>query len=125
MAKTEPLVLTKEQAEAIQTLNRLSGGKDDVLKQKALGRVWGRDLACIDSLSLDELARSLYVGYEVEKTQEEKEAEIRERYDDLKSIYRIYMGNERFEEATELIGRQRGIRDTLDMLGIKIEGVND
>ncbi|WP_338465137.1 hypothetical protein [Shouchella rhizosphaerae] len=110
MAKTEPLVLTKEQAEAIQTLNRLSGGKDEVLKQKALGRVWGRDLACIDSLSLDELARALYVGYEIEKTQEE-------RYEDVREAYLDSIGHANFEERDAILL-------TLDLLGITIEGVN-
>ncbi|MBU8597307.1 hypothetical protein KM908_14270 [Alkalihalobacillus clausii] len=107
MAKTEPVVLTKEQAEAIQTLDRLPVGKDDVIKQKAMGRVWGRDLTCIDSLSLDELARALYVGYEVEKTQEE-------RYEDVMGVY---MDASDWDRSV--------IELTLDLLGIKIEGVND
>lgn len=111
MTKIEPVVLTKEQAEAIQTLNRLPVGKDEVLKQKALGRVWGRDLSVIDSLSLDELARALYVGYEIEKTQEE-------RYEDVREAYRNAIALENYDE-------RHAIEFTLDLLGIKIEGVND
>lgn len=107
----EKVVLTKEQAEAIQTLNRLAVRKDDVIKQKALGRVWGRDLTYIDSLSLDELTRALYVGYEIEKTQEE-------RYEDVKKAYRRTVEYGFYDERDAILL-------TLDLLGITIEGVND
>jgi len=64
--------------------------------------------------SPDMLMRAIVNGYQVESTPEDK---LREYYERI--------SEEGFEYANpRLLGRRRGILDTLDILGITIEGIN-
>lgn len=110
------VVVTKEVAEAIERY--LDG--DDTYREKLLedhagnyssGANWsdfydGKVYNALDSLSLMEMAEILVNGYEVEKTPEDKVREL-------------------FESSPFAIERKSGIVRTLNLLGIKIEGVND
>ena len=67
----------------------------------------------------DELMEALICGYQIEKSPEEK---VREYYSQLMWIYNDadYGTIEEISPESEM----RGIVKTLDILGIKIEGVN-
>ncbi|UTR05205.1 hypothetical protein MM326_13945 [Alkalihalobacillus sp. LMS6] len=111
MAKTEPVVLTKDQAEAIEDYE-YNGGKRMALRVKLspTNRFMG-EFACLNDLTDDELARALYVGYTVEKTQKEREADVKAYYYQMRDEWEL--------------GRASGIIAALNLLGITIEGVND
>lgn len=66
--------------------------------------------------SPDLLMRALVNGYEVEKTPEEK---VREYYDRYNPEYATTLFTEEL-----FTGRRQGVYNTLDLLGIKIEGIN-
>ena len=76
---------------------------------------WGAGYEIIDTVSLDFLIRILYVGYEVEKTPEEK----------IKELFDNYGPNSHGEQIYQDERVQTGIRMTLNMLGMTVEGIND
>ncbi|MCY9132800.1 hypothetical protein MOF07_19390 [Bacillus spizizenii] len=118
--------ITKEQAEAIEKginvyehqgltrgpvlYSRLILDHSDVLDRKT--GPWIAEFACLNDMILETLAAALVNGYEVEKAPEEK---VREYYDKL---WADYCDTNDIEIAKETI------INTLDLLGIKIEGVN-
>lgn len=65
--------------------------------------------------SFDALISALVNGYEVEKTPEYK---VREYYESIVELF------ERHEESYDN-GTLRGVKQTLNLLGITIEGIND
>lgn len=116
MAKTEPVVLTKEQAAAIDWVSKNYGNSFAIrlvsTSVEHKPKCWSKpETVALNGLSLDELARALYVGYEIEKTQEE-------RYEDVKKAYRRTVEYGFYDERDAILL-------TLDLLGITIEGVND
>ncbi|PAD91673.1 hypothetical protein [Shouchella clausii] len=102
----EKVVLTREQDFWIRGMRRI---KDDyaIIDEAQFGRASDEIIA----LSIPRLAKALYEGYEVERTQEE-------RYEDVREAYRNAIALENYDE-------RHAIELTLDLLGIKIEGVND
>ena len=107
------IVLPKEVAEAIEYYTRVCDCKTDALMDiHRMGFEGTRSeliLRYFDG-NYDELMEALICGYEVEKTPEEK---VREFYtEDTSEIH--------YEEQL----RRWTIRRTLDLLGIKIAGVN-
>jgi hypothetical protein len=74
---------------------------------------WSYELTPLNSLSLDSMIRALYIGYEIEKTPEEK----------VKELYGSYhvgaMSGERYDE-----GAQDAIERMLEIIGMKVEGIN-
>jgi hypothetical protein len=80
---------------------------------------WSSELAPLNSLSLDSMIRALYIGYEVEKTPEEKIKELFDSYGPQLTGFRA--GHH--EPDDERV--QMGIKLTLDKLGMKVEGIND
>ncbi|MCY8348063.1 hypothetical protein MOC74_21910 [Bacillus haynesii] len=102
-------VITKEQARVIQFLK--SGGNDwtdsDILEYHATSQ-WSNEYTPLNSLHTIILAAALINGYEVEKTPEEK----------VREYYESYGG------SPSAMERKEAVQDTLDLLGIKIEGVN-
>ncbi|GIN10143.1 hypothetical protein J26TS2_00100 [Shouchella clausii] len=116
MAKTEPVVLTKEQAAALDWVSKNYGNSFAIrlvsTSVQHKPKCWSKpETVALNGLSLDELARALYVGYEVKRTQEE-------RYEDVREAYRNAIALENYDE-------RHAIELTLDLLGITIEGVND
>ncbi len=100
--------ITKEQAKELEAYRR-SGDLDIHILEAACDEVIGGKLAKLDILTL---AAALLNGYEVEKTPEEK---VREYFEKL---WADYCDTNEIEIAKETI------INTLDLLGIKIEGVN-
>ena len=119
----EKVVVTKEVAEAISALKNTGSSNFSIVHQ-AYGAVINPVYLTIQKWAFkggggspDLLLRALVNGYEVEKSPEEQ---IREYYvrnsDEYAST--LYTSN-LFE------GRRQGTVATLDILGIKIEGVNE
>ncbi|MGY5350536.1 hypothetical protein [Bacillus subtilis] len=79
---------------------------------------WFGRFECINDLDLLTLAAALVNGYEVKKTPEEK---VREYYESLWSDY-CDSDDSFIEVACE--SARAAVKESLNLLGIKIEGVN-
>ncbi|TYS25139.1 hypothetical protein FZC71_00910 [Bacillus subtilis] len=114
--------ITKEQAEAIEYWTNEYGSdtyKERLIKAHVDDSVrWGDMYAPLNDLDLLTLAAALVNGYEVEKTPEEK---VREYFEGLHRDE--YLTRSR-DEAHGLECEITGVENTLNLLGIKIEGVN-
>ncbi|MCP1528547.1 hypothetical protein [Bacillus pumilus] len=108
--------ITKEQAEAITYLRGL--GRDDEYILSHFG-VYVRHCAVLNELSRVSLAAALINGYEIEKSPEEK---VREYYGfNHDEHHKVLTASPRGQYTS---GVADGIRKTIDLLGIKVEGVN-
>ncbi|MED0863782.1 hypothetical protein [Bacillus safensis] len=108
--------ITKEQAEAITYLRGL--GRDDEYILSHFG-VYVRHCAVLNDLSRVSLAAALINGYEIEKSREQK---VREYY---KANYAKHERSKPYsDDDYYTTGVLTGISRTLDLLDIKIEGVN-
>ncbi len=113
-------VLTKEQAEAIEGLRTRFSDLTIVERRLINGQLYQH--RAVLSIPLDIFIRALYVGYTVEKTQEEREADVKAYHESIR------------EECENLPPRTSarlacqneavGVKRTLNLLGIKIGGVN-
>lgn len=109
--------ITKEQAEVIQIFMDGDKEKSDLLRIHAKDR-WIEEFSCLNELDIMTLAAALINGYEVKKTPEEK---VREYYESLWSDY-CDSDDPFIEVACE--SARAAVKETLNLLGIKIEGVN-
>jgi len=111
--------IPKEVADAIETARKqgaCSGTIIDVFTDEyTLPGVSG---AVLRQVPLDTLLSALVNGYTVEKSAEELE---REAHDRIRQFYRYHTTGVTDEEDEAYAD---GVLDTLDTLGIKIEGVN-
>lgn len=104
----EKVVIKKDQAEDIEELLRIKS-KELIVKQHLNGPGnWIADYDSLNWMVTDTLIKALYIGYEVEKTPEEK---LVEYYKELK-----------FNASSADIAF--GITETLKILGLKVEGIN-
>ncbi|MFC8958253.1 hypothetical protein ACFTXL_01020 [Bacillus subtilis] len=112
--------ITKEQADVIQIFMDGEKEKSDLLRIHAKNR-WIEEFSCLNDLDIMTLAAALVNGYEVEKTPEEK---LREYFEETKRTRdeRHLAGD--IEGKRFHGGALVGICNTLERLGIKIEGVN-
>lgn len=109
--------ITKEQAKELEAYRR-SGDLDIQILGAACDNVLGGKLAKLDLLTL---AAALVNGYEVEATPEDR---VREYYEWLKrSRDERHLAGD-VEGKRFKAGLLQGVLNTLDYLGIKIEGVN-
>lgn len=116
---TEKLKVSREVADVIDSLNRKDLSTDTWIRMHSEGEWVSVKNKPLNTLSLEEFARALIVGYEVEMTPAEiinskyqKAADERKESED---DYRIqYLG-----------GYQYGVQETLRVLEIIVEGVND
>ncbi len=109
----EKVTLPREVAEALTECERNYISADITLIFHAQNGLIGK-YAPLQTLTISELASALINGYEVEKSPEEK---VREYY--VKT-------NEAVADTQQaaFLGERLGIKSTLDLLGIKIGGVN-
>lgn len=121
------VMVTKEVAEAIEEL-RGEGMSDFNIMRHAHGAVVSPTYLTLKRWAFEDgggspdlLMQALVNGYEVEKSPEEK---VREYYDRCRDNARIADNNERYDQAEYLNSQAIGVSITLDILGIKIEGVN-
>ena len=91
--------------------------KSDLLRIHAKDR-WIEEFSCLNELDIMTLAAALVNGYEVKKTPEEK---LREYYESLWSDY-CDSDDPFIEVACE--SARAAVKETLNLLGIEIEGVN-
>lgn len=109
--------ITKEQADVLLRLYSEGWTRDDILNYH-LTVDWGKSCSALNDLDIMTLAAALVNGYEVEKTPEEK---LREYYESLWSDY-CDSDDPFIEVACE--SARAAVKETLNLLGIKIEGVN-
>lgn len=104
----EKVKLRREVAETIDRAFRDYASISHIVSNKARGNVFPETYDLLNTLDLDTLIRTLYIGYEVEETPEDK----------VRSIYKCPI------DSWNPNAYKAGIEDTLRALGIKIEGVN-
>lgn len=117
------VVVSKEVAEAIKHFRNPDGwswaNASFMLEHFSIANVDCEYRIAIREMDTDELMSALVNGYEVEKSPEEK---VRDYYDILKL-------REEYSEKSGVSGSQhrqgwQSVVETLDLLGIKIGGVN-
>lgn len=90
----------------------------EIISRVQLGTYYGEHTAALRSIPFDTLLSALVNGYVVEKSAEELE---REAHDRIRQFYRYHTTDVTDEEDETYAD---GVLDTLNTLGIKIEGVN-
>lgn len=68
MKMSEKVILTKEQAEAINFFNNSTDTFDYLAARKTMGELFHFDYKPFNNMSLDDIAKALYSGYEIEQT---------------------------------------------------------
>jgi hypothetical protein len=102
----EKVKITKEQAKAIEYQLNVDSKSNLVWSRLDPHVTFYSECSVLNKMDPDLLIEALYIGYEVEQTPKEK---VRE----------FYYKNSAFPEIAHVI------RETVNMLGHKIEGVND
>jgi hypothetical protein len=118
---TTQITLTQAQADALKSAIRTLDADDVIRLHSSDSFEWRGSSAALKNVPLKTLALALYVGYDVEKTAEER---IRERYEEEKAAEDSYIVTEDFDRSRRHLYYRKGIYFTLDTLGIKIGGVN-
>ncbi|ASB64746.1 hypothetical protein ACWGRE_07365 [Bacillus velezensis] len=114
--------ITKEQAEVIESA-RGFGHEDDWILRSHADFLSGHaprwyDGHTFDDMDVTTLAAALINGYEIEGTPEDR---VREYYDELQEKQRTAQSR---GVTFSLECEREGVINTLNLLGIKIEGVN-
>jgi hypothetical protein len=116
------VILPKEVSKALETIKYNGYNTRDILRMIHVDNIVGRydsDIATLKQYAVrdtDTLLTALVNGYEVEKSPEDK---VREYYELAKNCAEIYaLKGHKFD------AEQYAIKKTLDLLDIKIEGVN-
>ncbi|OQV53337.1 hypothetical protein [Bacillus velezensis] len=109
--------ITKEQADALLHLYSTGWSKSDVLEYHATGE-WLEHCYSLNDLDILTLAAALVNGYEVEGTPEDR---VREYFAELQEKERAAQSR---GVTFSLECEREGVINTLNLLGIKIEGVN-
>lgn len=112
----EKLKVSREVADAIEKLSDLDASQ--ILMAHAIGG-WPQKTNLLSELSMEQLATALIVGYEVEMTPHEEIAVIYKHHYPKSKV--VPGSTEKYFSK----GYVKGIKFTLERLGITIEGVND
>ncbi|MED1923485.1 hypothetical protein [Bacillus velezensis] len=107
--------ITKEQAEELEAMRNTFPAGDKHILMASCDEVLGGKLAQLDLLTL---AAALVNGYEVEATPEDR---VREYFAELQEKERAAQSR---GVTFSLECEREGVINTLNLLGIKIEGVN-
>ncbi|TWJ39204.1 hypothetical protein P5637_23135 [Bacillus paralicheniformis] len=116
MSEVKKPVITKEQAEALDLMRKAN--YDEYILMAACDGILGGELEDLDIMTL---AAALINGYEVDKTPEEK---VRGYFGEAQRRRRERRDAGDIESMRYNSGKMDGVRTALDILGIKIEGVN-
>lgn len=116
---SENVKLSRKVDEAIAVAIKDYASKEVIVRNKARGDVFPEKYDELNDVNLDTLIRALYIGYEVEETPEEKVREFyRHHYEfgnkTTNGVYGHLEDRIKYETVIEV----------LEMLNIKIEGVN-
>ncbi|MEK4006493.1 hypothetical protein [Paenibacillus sp. FSL H3-0333] len=119
------VTVTKEQQETLQFLTKVYSAEDIVKKHALKKNFWDNTLwsepiniECLNTLSVDEIVRALYIGIEIQKTPHER----------LRDCYEGYLdhGHSHYSfNADEKHGFRLGIAVTCFVLGEKIVGITE
>jgi uncharacterized protein YaaR (DUF327 family) len=129
--KVARVTLPREVAEAIENVRKRLGWTDEVILHKTYTNGWEAEWAEVLNENGDEnkaflIAQALVNGYEIEKSPEELEAErkekVREYFDSIHE--RLYSEELSREQRFALNSELYAVVKTLDLLDIKIPGVN-
>lgn len=109
---TEKVKVSKEVAEAIEFLKKEFDYNFEAFMKVSLNDGWHINKNCtpLNKISVEDLAKILINGYEVELTPEEK----------IKKLFYGYAGENEFHESDA----QKAILELLEILEKKVEGVN-
>jgi hypothetical protein len=112
---SEKVVLTKKVADALEMARKR--GDEEVIEVifDSENSYVSEETKILNALDRMDLVRALMNGYEVEETPGDR---VRAYYENLD------MKDLRGVSYYELTGEKRGIRKTLNLLDLKIEGVN-
>lgn len=119
----EKVTVPKEVAEAIEGLRDQGTTISNIFRMVEHG-VFVEEVHPITKHfrnDLDELMRALVIGYQVEQTPEEK---LREYYDNIKRLSEKAHAEADHDYESEMLSEMLGIKTTVDILGISIEGIN-
>lgn len=119
---TEKLKVSREVADVLDGLNRKDLNTDTWLKMHSEGEWVSAKCKPLNTLSLEEFARALINGYEVEMTPHEL---IQKAYKKSNVKRGVSVGLNDMILAGAENGFMNGVEFTLNTLGIKIKGVND
>ncbi|MCM3763481.1 hypothetical protein [Neobacillus niacini] len=111
----EKVMLSKEEAQALESALEISGGVPSNVVQWHSQDLWEGERSVLNDLDIDTVCRALYVGYEVEPGPEEK---LLKHFQDQGVFKKKYPATEYHS------GHMDGIRLTLDLLNIQIKGIN-
>lgn len=107
------VVLTQAQDMFIRQ-SLVNNDKDEIVSDHAQA-AWEKDCP-LNDLSLDTLIRALYIGYTIEQTVEEQLLELyEEAYNHAKTSH---------ETQDWWSGRMDGISTSLNIIGMKVKGIN-
>jgi hypothetical protein len=122
----EKVILTKEQAEAIEELKEVWDYTTEknrnyrLIEEKLSDGEWlSPSFEAANEIPDKDFIAALHYGYEVEKSPEEK---VRKYY--FETSQRFFDAPVNSTDKTFYDGMEIGIKRTLNRLGIKIEGVN-
>lgn len=118
---TEKLKVSREVADVLDSLNRKDISTDAWLKMHLEGE-WVSAKKPLNTLSLEEFATALIVGYEVEMTPREY---VTKHYNIAKRNKKESLEKGDIESAMLNRGVMAGIKRTLRAFQITVEGVND
>jgi hypothetical protein len=107
------VLLTKEQAEALESALAVDGGKREQVVEWHLQDLWSGKREALNGMPLDTIIRALYVGYELDKSPEEKLiAYIQELHEQA------------VKEEIVASAKILGVMKTLEILNIDLKGMN-
>lgn len=123
----EKVKVSKVQAAAIENwLNEYGVNhekpKERMLKSHCGNGEWCDGAESLNDLSVEDMAKALYIGYEVEETPEDK---LLEKFGKGRVEAVAAELRKDSEEKSFCMGYGAGIVDALDTLGIKIKGINE
>jgi hypothetical protein len=128
-AKVARVTLPREVAEAIELARKWEYSDAEILKRAAEHGFVTHELIPLESVDIMTLAKALINGYEIEKSPAELEAErkekVREYYNNLDVRFSDYNVKNNSEMMLRTIDRMHTVVDVLNLLEIKIPGVND
>jgi hypothetical protein len=100
--KMEKVMISKEEAVALENALEISGGDKSNVVQWHARDIWDGKQAPLNDLGLDEVCTALYVGYEIEPGPEEEALDYYQKNPDVAPV----------------------IGDVLNILNIQIKGIN-
>lgn len=116
---TDKPLLTKEQAKAMEKVEKTIEGKDFkrnsyvAIRSKVEGGFSTPEFVALNDIRNEDFIYALHHGYDVEE----------DEHDRLLDYYARIFTEGDYSRACN-IGRMKGVEDTLNKLGITVEGIN-